>query len=159
MTYDGAATTTVTGLSHLEGQTVKVWADGAIQSDKTVSSGQITLDSSSTVVQVGLGYTHKLKTLKISAGNPVGTPLGKIKRIYGLTFSFGFGSSFDEITENDFRLVSDPMDAAAPLFTGDHFVQFPGDWSRDGRMVIESDDPAPFTLLAIAPEIVVNPLK
>ena len=37
--------TTVTGLSHLEGKTVKVIADDGMQNDKTVSSGQITLDA------------------------------------------------------------------------------------------------------------------
>ena len=56
-------------------------------------------------------------------------------------------------------MVSDPMDVGAPLFTGESFVEFPGDWTSDARIVIENDDPAPFTLLALAPEIIVNPLK
>ena len=165
ITYDGASATVITGLDHLEGQTVKIWADGAIQADKTVASGQITLDTAASVVQIGLGYTHKLKSLKISAGNPAGTPLGKIKRIYGLVFSLlnshtlKFGPDSDNLTERDFRVVSDPMDAGAPLFTGEQFVEFSGDYSRDARIVIEDDSPAPFTLLALAPEIQVNALK
>ena len=165
ITYDGASATTITGLSHLEGQTVKIWAEGAIQASKTVASGQITLDEAASVVQIGLGFTHTLKTLKISAGNPAGTPLGKIKRIYGLTFALlnshtlKFGPDADNLQEKDFRVVSDPMDAAAPLFTGEKFVEFPGNWTRDARIVIESDDPSPFTLLALAPEIHINPLR
>jgi hypothetical protein len=51
------------------------------------------------------------------------------------------------------------MDAGAPLFTGESFREFQGDWTRDARIVIESDEPVPFTLLAIAPEIQINPLK
>ena len=157
--------TAITGLSHLEGETVKILGDGAIQADKTVASGAITLDTAASVVHMGLGYTHKLKTLKISAGNPAGTPLGKTKRIYGLTFSLlnshtlEFGPSSSSLAKKDFRVVSSAMDSAAPLFTGEKFVEFPGDWTTDARIFIESDDPDPFTLLALAPEININPLK
>lgn len=165
ITYDGAAATAITGLGHLEGQSVKILADGAIVAGKTVSSSTITLDASASVAQIGLGFTHTLKPLKVSAGNPSGTPIGKIKRIYGLTFvllnshTLSFGPSVSLLTQKDFRVVSDPMDAAAPYFTGERFVEFPGDWTQDARVVIQSDDPVPFTLLAMAPEIQINPLK
>lgn len=172
ITYDGSAATTITDLDHLEGETVKILADGAIIADGEVSSGSLTLDDSASVVQIGLGYTHKLKTLKISAGNPSGTPIGKTKRIYGLTFvllkshTLSFGTDDpdiegdeDDLREIDFRVVSDPMDSPAPLFTGERFVEFPGGWTQDARIIIESDDPVPFTLLAIAPEIQLNALK
>ena len=140
-------------------------ADGAIAADKTVSSSAITLDDKTSVAQIGLAYKHKLETLKISVGNPAGTPLGKIKRIYGLVFdllnshTLSYGRDSSNLTSIDFRVVSDPMDAAAPLFTGERFVEFPGDWTRDARIVIESNDPVPFTLLAIAPEINISALK
>jgi hypothetical protein len=51
------------------------------------------------------------------------------------------------------------MDAGAPLYTGELEVEFEGNWLADPRIFIESDDPAPFTLLAIAPEIKINALK
>lgn len=165
VTYDGASATTLTGFDHLEGQTARIWANGAIHPNKTVSSGQIVLDSGKTVVQAGLGYTHTLKTLKVKAGNPAGTPIGKKKRIYGLTFvllnshTIKYGPDTDNLSERDFRVITDPMDAGAPLFTGEKFVEFPGGWTEDARIIIQSSDPAPFTLLAIAPEISVNPLK
>jgi hypothetical protein len=165
ITYDAEAATALSGLDHLEGETVKIWADGAIHADKTVSSGAITLDNAASVVQIGLAYTHTLKTLKVVAGNPAGTPLGKTKRIYGLTFALlnshtlKYGPSADDLEDKDFRVVANPMDAGAPLFTGEQFVEFPGDWKGDPRIVIESSDPSPFTLLALAPEIDINPLK
>ncbi len=158
--------TVISGLGHIQGESVRIWADGAIQAPQTVSAAsQITLSQSASVAQIGLGYTHKLKTLKISAGNPAGTPLGKTKRIYGLTFALlnshtlKFGPDVNNLTEQDFRVVSDPMDTAAPLFTGEKFVEFPGNWVQDARIVIESADPAPFTLLALAPEVHLNTLK
>lgn len=165
VTYDGASATTLTGFDHIEGQTAKIWANGAIHPSKTVTSGQVVLDSAKTVVQAGLSYTHTLKTLKVKAGNPAGTPIGKKKRIYGLTFvllnshTIKYGPDTSSLTDRDFRLVSDSMDAAAPLFTGEKFVEFAGGWTEDARIVIQSSDPAPFTLLALAPEIVINPLK
>ena len=157
VTYDSVSTTTITGLSHLEGETVKIWADGAIHADKVVSSGAITLDTASKVVQVGLGYTHKLKFLRLEGGNAAGTAVGKKKRIIGISFIFlnchtvQFGPDDGNLTEFDFRQVSDSMDAAVPLFTGDQFYEFPGDWDEDPRILIQHDDPAPFTLLAAAP--------
>jgi hypothetical protein len=165
ITYDGSAASSITGLDHLEGQTVKVWADGAIQADKVVASGAISLDIDASTVQVGLGFTHKAKPLKIDAGNPAGTAVGKVKRIYGLTFvllnshTVKFGETQTALIEKEFRVVSDAMDAAAPLFTGEFMVDFPGDYSTDARIIIQSDAPAPFTLIALAPEIAVNPLK
>ena len=164
ITYDGVAVTVITGLDHLEGEVVKIWADGAIHKDKTVSSGQITLDTASKVVQIGLPYKHKLKTLRIEGGNPAGTSIGKTKRIYGMTFvllnshTINYGPDENNLVKEDFRVVSDPMDAGAPLFTGELTVKFKSGWSTDSRVVIQSDDPVPFTLIALAPEIGINPL-
>jgi hypothetical protein len=165
ITYDGTSATIITGLSHLEGETVKVWGDSAIQADKTVSSGSITLETAAKVVQIGLGYPHKIKTLKIADGNKAGTAVGKTKRINGVTFvmlnshTIEYGPSSSDLTKNDFREVSDAMDLATPLFTGELFVEFDGNWGSDPRIFIESDDAAPFTVLAIAPEVKINALK
>ena len=165
ITYDSTATTAISGLDHLEGETVKILADGAVHADKTVSSGAITLDSSSKVAQIGFGYSHKLKTLRIEGGNPAGSSVGKTKRITGITFvllnvmSLVFGPSSGDLTEVGFRDVLDSMDQAPPFFTGDHFEEFEDDWGEDPRIFIEDDSPTPFTLLAIAPETAVEAIK
>jgi hypothetical protein len=164
ITYSGGSTSTITGLGHLEGQTVKVWANSAVQADKVVSSGSITLDTASTKVQIGLSFTHKLTTLKIEGGNKAGTSVGKIKRFSGVTFvllnshTIEYGPSPSELTKNDLREVSDYMDSGTPLYTGELAVEFDGNWESDPRIYIESDDPAPFTVLAIAPEVKINAL-
>jgi len=163
ITYDGTAATALTGLSHLEAETVGVWGDGAIRDDEVVASGGVTLNEEASVAQVGLRFTHRAKPLRIIGGNPLGTPLGKHQRIYSLTFvllhshTLTFGPSDSDLSSTDFRVVSDPMDAAAPLFTGQQRLQFSGPWTRDARILIVSDDPAPFVLLAMAPEIIENP--
>jgi hypothetical protein len=67
LSYSGSPATTISGLSHLEGLTVSILADGATHPDKTVSSGSITLDRSASDVKIGLGYTSLLKTMRIDA--------------------------------------------------------------------------------------------
>jgi hypothetical protein len=69
----GSPQTVWTGLSHLEGKTVKVLADGVPQADKVVTGGQITLDRTATAVEVGLGFTPKLKMLNPEVGSAAGT--------------------------------------------------------------------------------------
>lgn len=165
ITYDGVATMAISGLDHLEGETVKIWADGSIRPDVTVSGGAVTLQAEASVAQIGLGYTHTIKTLKMEGGNPAGTSVGRTKRITGLTFvmlnshSLKFGPSSGKLSAKDFRKVSDPMDAPAPLFTGEAFFEFDGDWETDARIVVQDDSPAPFTLLEIVPEIDLKPMR
>ena len=77
VTYDNpsVAVSTITGLTHLEGETVQVFADGVKHDDAVVSSGQISVtlsgvSASVNVAQVGLGYTSKIITvpMRIRAG-------------------------------------------------------------------------------------------
>ena len=162
ITYDSTSATAMSGLDHLEGDAVKIYADGAVQADKTVASGAITLDTAASTVQMGYGYTHKAKTLKIDSGNPAGTAVGKKKRIYRIFFdllnslTLKFGPSSSKLEEKEFREVGDAMDSAAPLFTGEKTYEFPGGWDTDTRIVVESDSPSPFTLRAMGPELKVN---
>ena len=158
ITFDGSATDTISSLDHLEGEIVKVLADGAIHPDRTVANGSITLDAQYSVVQIGLGYHHTIKPLKLITGAAVGTPQGKTKQIFGVTFVLQnshiltFGPDLDNLRTVDFRQVSDLTDQPAALFTGEHFEEWDDDWKTDPRMVIHDDSPTPFTLLALAPE-------
>ena len=57
LSYSGSAATTISGLDHLEGQTVSILADGATHPDKTVSSGTFTIqfptaDASNAIIRI-----------------------------------------------------------------------------------------------------------
>lgn len=162
LTYDSTSTTSITGLDHLEGEEVAIWADGYKQTNQTVASGAITLTTAASVVQVGLPYTHKLKTLKLDFGARAGSAVGKMKNINALVFvllnshSMKYGRDANNLIPKDFREVADAMDSAVDLFTGEFAVDFDGGWKRDSRIYLEDDAPAPFTLLAIAPEMYTN---
>ncbi len=162
LSYSGSAATTISGLSHLEGQTVSVLADGATHPDKTVSSGSITLDRSATKVKVGLGYTSLLKTMRIDAGAQNGTSQAKTKRIYEVTArlyeSVGveIGPDLNNMERVPFRTSSDPMDQGIPPFTGDKEVEFRGNYDTDGFMIVRQTQPLPLTILSLYPRLVTN---
>ncbi len=67
--YSGASTTTITGLSHLEGETVAILGDGAVQPSKTVASGSITLQNAVEEAHVGIGYNSDVQPMPIELDN------------------------------------------------------------------------------------------
>ena len=160
--YSGSATTSISGLDHLEGETVQILADGATHPDKTVSNGAITLDRSATKVVVGLGYTSTLQTMRLEAGSAEGVAQGKLKRIHDVTIrlfeSVGIevGSSLLEMDRIPFRDSSMAMDTAIPFFTGDVKTEFRGGFELDGFIFIRQTQPLPLTVVAIYPELTTN---
>ena len=162
LAYSGSAVTTISGLDHLEGQTVGILANGATHPDKTVSSGSITLDRSSTNVKVGLAYNSILQTMRIDAGSQNGTSQGKTKRIYEITIrlfeSIGVevGETLDNMERIPFRTSFDPMDEGLPTFTGDKAVEFRGNYDTDGFIFVRQTQPLPLTILSLYPELQTN---
>jgi len=155
LTYSGSATTTITGLNHLEGETVQILADGSAHADKTVSGGTVTLDRSVTKAHIGLGFSSVIKTLRLEAGANDGTSQGKIKRIHGVTARFldTVGAELGPDTSNldriPFRDSSMAMDTAVPMFTGDKEISFPAGYDNDAQVVIRQSQPLPMTVVAI----------
>lgn len=78
--------TTCSNLSHLEGKTVDVIRDNFVLTDKTVSSGAITIDEAPTsFVEVGLPYTVEVKTLPAEPKLPSGVVVSRKRRILEAT--------------------------------------------------------------------------
>lgn len=75
-----AAQTVVTGLDHLEGETVGIILDGFLEDDQVVTAGQVTLARTGASVTIGLRYTASATTLEIEGGNPRGTALAQKRR-------------------------------------------------------------------------------
>jgi len=155
LTYDSTATDTISGLNHLEGETVQILADGSAHADKTVSGGSVTLDRNASTVHVGYSYTSLVETLRIEAGADDGVSQGKIKRIHGVTVRFidTVGAEVGPDTSNldriPFRDSSMAMDAAVPMFDGDKEIFFPSSYETDARAVVRQTQPLPMTVLAI----------
>jgi hypothetical protein len=161
LTYSGAPVTTVTGLSHLEGYTVSISADGSREVDQVVSGGSVTLPSGepASVIHVGLPYTSRATTLPIAGAGQDGSSLGRKKRVkaayvnvldtMGLTISSVLNNGYKE--EIRLRDTSDTMDVALPYVTGNYRVPIDDRWDNGGVVVMETDEPGPCTILAVTP--------
>jgi hypothetical protein len=162
LSYSGAAATTISGLNHLEGQTVHILADGATHPTKIVSSGSITLDRASTDVKIGLGYNSILQTMRLDAGSQNGTSQAKTKRIYEITIrlyeSIGVevGENLNNMERIPFRTSADVMDQGLPPFTGDKTVEFRGNYETDGFIFVRQTQPLPLTVLSLYPDLQTN---
>ena len=153
--YSGTATATITGLSHLEGKAVSVLANGAVQPDETVASGQITLDKTYTKVLAGLPYTSTILPMKFDFDLRDGPTRGRKKRINRVEVSL-FKSLAGEASTNGTewlwiypRDFDDPMDASPPPFSGDAEVVVAGDYSDDSDIYLRQRLPYPFTVRAL----------
>ena len=163
LTYDGTATATLSGLDHLEGETVSILGDGSVHAERSVSSGAVTsLSPTVTHATIGLPYTSTLQTLRPEKGGDDGVAQGRTKRVFEATFRFldtlgaeyaPVGGSFDEV---QFRTGSTPMNISPPLFSGDKTIQFHGSWETEGQLILRQTQPLPFELTSIVTRIITH---
>lgn len=152
----------IEGLNWLEGQTVRVWADGADQPNQVVSAGRITLATPAAIVQVGLPYNSDGQRLRDEAGAADGTAMGKTRRTFRVgfmlyrTLGLKFGMSFDELDEVIFRQPSDPMSQKVPLFSGIKSELISADYDFDNQVCWRQDGGGPGVIQGIYPAVVVQ---
>tara|TARA_R110000787_G_scaffold28355_1_gene77550 strand:- start:434 stop:3436 length:3003 start_codon:yes stop_codon:yes gene_type:complete len=151
--------TVISGLDHLEGETVHILAEGSTHATKTVSSGSITLDRPAAKAHIGLQCIADLQTLRRDEGSREGTSQGKFIRFHRVLIRFltslgGFaGPDEDNLDEIVFREGGDPMDTAVPLFTGDVEIEWDGDYSNDSLFFYRQTQPLPVTIEAFMPQM------
>lgn len=160
LAYDGAATATVTGLDHLEGETVTILGDGNVFPMQEVVNGAITLSQACSKIAVGLGYTAQLQTLYLDTGGEP-TVQGRRKSIQAFTArvtetrGISMGPDFDNLDEykdRDFATLGE----AIQFYTGDQRMIISGGWTTEGQVCVEQANPLPATILGIIPEFVVG---
>lgn len=147
LTYDSTATSTISGLDHLAGETVMFMADAERnESTKVTAAGIIHLDIPASCVHVGLKNEATVQTLRVSTAQFQGTP----KRISNVTIRF-----FETAGEVSIGVPGkmDTKNFGSTLFTGDHKFTFPSGYDNDGQITITKEDGYPMTILAIIPDI------
>ena len=155
LTYDGSSTSTLSGLSHLEGESVQILGNGAVLPNRTVSSGAVTPSVSVTKASIGLSFTSRVRLLRPEAGAADGTAQGKQKRVHEavvrLYESLGlrYGSDVSDLYTLPFREGSVASGSSPELFTGDKVLPLAQSWGLDGRIYLEQDQPLPMNIVAV----------
>lgn len=175
---NGPASTTITGLTHLEGESVKVWADGAPINESTtdggrtwqsprlftVSGGQITVPSAVTNYVVGLPYKGRYKSGRLAYGATNGTPLLAKQKVshLGLILTdyvrsgVRYGKDYADI--NTMYPLRELVDGATATDVNVDTVLdeephvFPSGWTLDDRVCVELSWPCSLLALTYAVE-------
>ncbi|RWP08613.1 MAG: hypothetical protein EOR00_32895 [Mesorhizobium sp.] len=161
LTYSGVATVTVTGLDHLNGETVDALADGIVYHGLTVAAGAVSLPGGAMAAkwQVGLPYEASADTLELDVGGRDGSIVGRRKKVAKVILSlFEADTTGLEITSMQrgrWEPVRVPSvvapDSSANLFTGNVEVPIDDSWEGQGRVRIRHTNPTPCTIRAFTP--------
>jgi hypothetical protein len=147
----------VSGLTHLEGKTVVVWADGQYRGSFTVASGAISDTDTYTNWCAGLDYTAQYKSAKTAVQLASGETLTQRSRINKVgfvladTYATGlqFGPDFSTmdtlpLEENEEAVVTTTTYTAYD----EDMIEFPGDWDTDNRICLQGSAAKPCTVMA-----------
>lgn len=160
----GRCVTTLSGLDHLEGKTVKVLADGNVKPDKTVTSGAITIVEPAVIVTVGLGFTCTMETLEIEIAAEGATLQDRLRNAVSVmtrlekSRELFIGPDSDNLDPAAFRedeLYGEPTE----LYTGDKEMFIEPSDGTTGRIVIQVQEPVPCTVLSIIPKMVFSDIE
>lgn len=161
--YAAPAETTlqvITGLEHLEGETVTAYADGSVIEGLVVQGGEVDLGSPFVNVAVGLpyrAYIHTLPPVVQTGGSIVGLNqrVGEIIMRVANTRGIKFGLDEDdpdtlfEVKER----TSEAYNAATNTLTGDIRETMPAQWSTRAGVAIVQDYPLPMQILGVFPAV------
>lgn len=154
-----------TGAAHLAGKAVAILAGGAVVPGVVVNDdGSFDLPAGSAPatayrLTVGLPYTATCVTLKPELKDARGTLQGIRQKLLRLTLrvletsGIRVGAKGGQMENLFDRMLSSPMDAPPPLFTGDSGKPAVGSWDRNGQAVFVSDAPLPATVIAAMPKL------
>lgn len=161
--YSGASTTTLTGLDHLEGESVYVWGNGRQSGPYTVSSGQITCDHAVTYAIIGLLYEGRYKGPRITWGSQSGSAIVQQKKVVcaGMMLyrtpggMIRWGRSFvaDEMTPLQDKVQDGTIEFDSPVQerTEDLRVNWDASTQTDDRLHISMPGAGPATVLGLVP--------
>lgn len=164
-TVDDPASDTISGLWHLEGETVGAYIDGTRHTDITITNGKAVFDRTGSIKTVGYFYTSDGQSMPIDGGSQDGSAQGKTKTITRLglwlvdTLGLKIGVDPDAtpgLTEILERQWGQAYGTATPLFTGVVRERFEGDYDKLGQVYWRADGPFPANVLAIMPQFEVS---
>jgi len=153
--YSSPGSGVLTGLDHLNGETVGVWADGQDRGTFTVAAGSINVTTTYTTATVGLPYVARYKSNKISqymaTTSGITRVVGMLKRVVDLNMvmedywpgSVRVGPDFTLLEDMPLIEFGKLVDTTAVIAEYDeHPFEFNGNDDVDPRICIEVTGPA-----------------
>jgi len=172
LSYSGASTSTMTGLDHLEGESVYVWGNGRQSGPYTVASGSISLEYAVTYAVVGLRYDGLYKSGRLNWGGDGGTALTQNKQLHNIGLmlrntagaNLEWGDGFHEPSdERSMTILQDrqqsglTFDSALQLYNADIPAgQMEGATETDTRLHLRMRGAGPVTVLGTVPAVKTN---
>ncbi len=151
-----SATTTITGLSHLEGELVQLTVSGESIGLFTVSGAAITVPSAVyNEYNVGKGYETTIQPMKLDLqGSGFSVTKKPSRTVISLHETVGgkIGPDTSNLDSIVYREAGEPGEEF-PYFTGDIEISLPGGYSRSGDIVVRQDQPLPMTVLALTVDV------
>lgn len=149
----------VSGITWLEGETVKLRVDGVNVPDVVVTGGVIPISPASTsTIQFGFWSNTTVKDMPVEVSSQTVRAqnfVGKKKRVSGATLrvkdTSGIKINGDEVYLPNFS--ADGSDASLNNYTGLVRVDGMCDYDETGQVTITQTEPNPMTLLAISKKV------
>lgn len=151
-------TDTVNGLDYLNGETVYITADGAVESrGATVASGSVSIQSQASKITVGYPYKGIIETLNLDIGGTSGPAQAKTRTLVKAAFRFlnslgvRFGTNIYGLQTLEFRFIGrDEYGRPSPLYTGVQEDKYNDSYEAAKKIIyVVQDVPVPCTLLSI----------
>lgn len=150
----------VGGLGHLEGEVVKILADGAVLPDQEVVNGKVTLQVPATRIIIGLGFRAIAKTLPLAFGmeNVVENKQKRyVRTAVRLHESRGLKTGTDPLMLRELKERTDERYGEATLAkTGLRVATVEDVYDLDNAMYYVQDYPLPLTVLGFINEVEVS---
>lgn len=160
LSYTGSPATVFSGLSHLEGKTVSILADGAVHPQRVVTGGQVTLEQAASKVHIGLPFQSDAKTLPL-AFETQAYGQGREKnvncvwmRVYRSSGIFA-GPDENNLTEAKQR-TNEPYGSPPSLKSEEIRLVISPSWRDSGQVFIRQSDPLPLTIVSMTLEVAIG---
>lgn len=160
---EGTNLTSLTGLNHLNGQSVAILAGGGVEPLQTVTSNQVTGIPAASVIIAGLPFTSRLQPSKIEVGMADGTSQGRkhtskratvnLWKTYGAQYADSPAADENNWFEILNRSTETNSGSPEQLFTGLVDINNLDAHRTSVDLTIRQTLPLPCNVLAIIPKI------
>jgi hypothetical protein len=172
--YSGSPIQTVTGLGHLEGQTVIALADGNVvrgvaseggaPTPLVVSGGQVVLPYAASNIAIGLPFKSRAVTLPVSGPQQDGTLFGRKKTIQGAMLDVLYSGAakvgmagskdwspplYEQLLKTGGGLFGNEIELRTEIIQCD----IEGSWGDGAQIVMETDEPLPLLIRALVMQL------